>query len=482
MGLMLLLMLFAALPILSAGEGAFVGVNIGTAVSNIPEPKAAVQLLKVQQIHHVRLYHCDSKMLLALANTGIEVIVSVPNDQVVGIGQSKIIARNWISRCVALHYPATNITAIAVGSDILTVLPDAAPFLVSALEYLHSALVEFSMEQIKVSTPLPSSIILDSFPPSRAFFEHSWDPVLVPMLKFLQQTQSYVMLNVYPYFDYVQSNDVISLAYALFGPLPKNEEHVDSNTHLQYTNVFDAVIDAAYYAIGNLNITDVPIVVMESGWPSKGDASEPDANVNSANAYNSNLIRHVLSNAGTPNHPGVAVSTYIYELYNEDVRQGGSGSENWGLFDKNGVPTYILNLTASGSLLAHDAAKDLTFCIARDGADEKLLLAALDFACGQGKVNCSALVQGEPCHEPDTIAAHASYAFDAYYHENKMGPGTCDFKGVATITTTNPSHGTCIFGGNSRDGTGSMSPTSSGSKLQFGGAGAFLVTTIMLSF
>ncbi|MCL7027622.1 hypothetical protein MKW94_015350 [Papaver nudicaule] len=397
--LVLLVVLFSALPILS-GEGAFVGVNIGTDVSNKPEPMAAVQLLQVQQIHHVRLYHCDSKMLLALANTGIEVIVSVPNDQVVGIGQSKNIATNWISRCIAAHYPETNITAIVVGSDILTVLPDDAPFLVSALEYLYSALVEFSME-IKVSTPLSSSIILDSFPTSQAFYDHSWDPVLVPMLKFLQQTKSYVMLNVYPYYDYVQSNN--------------------------YTNVFDVVIDAGYYAIGNLNITNAPIVVTESGWPSKGNASEPNANMYLASTYNSDLIRHILSNAGTPNHPGVAINTYIYD------------SENWGLFYANGMPTYILNLTASGSLLANDAVKDLTFCIARDGADEKLLLAALDFACGQGKVNCSALMQGGPCHEQDTVAAHASYAFDAYYHEKNKDPGTCDFKGVAILTTTNPS-------------------------------------------
>nr|XP_043638171.1 glucan endo-1,3-beta-glucosidase 3-like isoform X2 [Erigeron canadensis] len=79
-------------------------------------------------------------------------------------------------------------------------------------------------------------------------------------------------------------------------------------------------------------------------------------------------------------------------------------------------------------------------------------LAALDWACGPGKVNCSTLLEGELCHKPDTVVAHASYAFDAYYHQMSLAAGTCDFNGVATITTTDPSHGDCIFPGSGRGG------------------------------
>ncbi|CAI9278472.1 unnamed protein product [Lactuca saligna] len=72
----------------------------------------------------------------------------------------------------------------------------------------------------------------------------------------------------------------------------------------------------------------------------------------------------------------------------------------------------------------------------------------------RGKVDCSAMVQGAPCYEPDTVAAHATYAFDAYYHRMAMAEGTCDFNGVATVTTTDPSHGSCIFpGSNGSNGT-----------------------------
>ncbi|GKV27300.1 hypothetical protein SLEP1_g36485 [Rubroshorea leprosula] len=432
----------------------------------MPTPTQVVALLKAQNIRHVRLYDADRPMLLALANTGIEVTVSVPNDQLLGIGQSNATAANWVARNVIAHVPTTNITAIAVGSEVLTALPNAAPVLVSALKFIHSALVASNLDsQIKVSTPHSSSIILDSFPPSQAFFNRTWDPVMVSLLKYLQSTGSYLMLNVYPYYDYMQSNGVIPLDYALFRPLPPNKEAVDSNTLLHYTNVFDALVDAAYFAMSYLNFTNIPIVVTESGWPSRGDSSEPEATLDNANTYNSNLIKHVLNNTGTPKHPGIAVSTYIYELYNEDLRPGSISEKNWGLFDGNGVPVYVLHLTGAGTVLANDTTNQ-TFCVAKEAADPKMLQAALDWACGPGKVNCSPLLQGQPCYEPDNVVAHSTYAFNSYYQRMAKSPGTCDFKGVATITTTDPSHGLCVFpgslgkNGTSTNDTSSLAPSS----------------------
>lgn len=486
MGLFLLLLL--VFSVASADEDAFIGVNIGTALSDMPSPTQVVVLLKAQQIRHVRLYDADVAMLTAFANSGIKVTVSVPNDQLLGIGQSNATAANWVARNVVAHVPAVNITAIAVGSEVLTTLPNVARVLVNALKFIHSALVAANLDrQIKVSTPHSSSIILDSFPPSQAFFNRSWDPVIVPMLNFLQSTGSPLMLNVYPYYDYMQSNGIIPLDYALFRPLPPNKEAVDANTLLHYTNVFDAVVDAAYFAMAYLNVTNVPVVVLESGWPRKGDSNEPDATVDNANTYNSNLIRHVYNNTGTPKHPGIAVSTYIYELYDEDLRPGALSEKYWGLFDANGVPAYTLHLTGSGMILANDTTNN-TYCITKDGADGKMLQAALDWACGPGKVDCSLLLQGQPCYDPDTVEAHATYAFNAYYHQMGMASGTCYFNGVAAITTTDPSHGPCVFHGsggkNGTFGNGtSLAPSSnstsevSGSPYYFSGT-KFLIQVI----
>ncbi|KAH0910269.1 hypothetical protein HID58_033590 [Brassica napus] len=52
--------------------------------------------------------------------------------------------------------------------------------------------------------PHSSTIILDSFPP-QAFFNKSWNPVIIPFLKFLHSTNSPFLLNVYPDFVYLHA-------------------------------------------------------------------------------------------------------------------------------------------------------------------------------------------------------------------------------------------------------------------------------------
>jgi len=213
----LLLLLAAAAAAVRGDDGAYIGVNIGTAMSSVPAPTQITALLRSQNIRHIRLYDADPAMLSALANTGIRVIISVPNDQLLGIGNSNATAAKWVARNVAAHFPMVNITAIAVGSEVLSTLPNAAPLIMPAMRYLQNALVAAALDRyIKISTPHSSSIILDSFPPSQAFFNRSLDPVLVPLLKFLQSTGAPLMLNVYPYYDYMRSNGVIPLDYALF--------------------------------------------------------------------------------------------------------------------------------------------------------------------------------------------------------------------------------------------------------------------------
>ncbi|KAK1305090.1 Glucan endo-1,3-beta-glucosidase 1 [Acorus calamus] len=144
----------------------------------------------------------------------------------------------------------------------------------------------------------------------------------------------------------MQNRGVVPLENSLFKPLPPSKEEVDPNTLLHYTNVFDAMIDAVYFSMSNLNFTDVEVLVTETGWPSKGDPKvEPFANADNADAYNSNLIKHVLvDRGGTPLRPATTPSVYIYELFDEDLRPGPVSEANWGLFYGNGTPTYLLHV------------------------------------------------------------------------------------------------------------------------------------------
>lgn len=419
----------------------FVGVNIGTDVSNSLSPTDLVSFLKVQKITHVRLYDADTDILKALANTKIRVIISVPNNQLLAIGSSNTTAATWIGRNVAAFYPETLITAIAVGDEVLTTVPSSAPLLMPAIESLYSALVAANLySQIKVSTPSTASIVLDPFPPSQAFFNQSMAPVLSQLLQFLSRTKSPLMMNLYPYYVFMQNKGVVPLDNSLFKPLTPSKEMVDPNTLLHYTNVLDAMIDSVYFSMKNLNVTDVLVLVTETGWPSKGDSKEPYATFDNADTYNSNLIKHILDRGGTPLHPEITSSVYIYELFNEDLRSPPVSEANWGLFYGNSTPVYLLHVSGSGTFLANDTTNQ-TYCIVMDGGgvDAKTLQAALDWACGPGRANCSEIQPGESCYQPNNVKNHASYAFDSYYQKEGKAAGSCDFKGLAMITTTDPS-------------------------------------------
>ena len=66
-------------------------------MSNLPSATDIVAILKEKKIQHVRLIDSNHQMLTALANTGIEVMVGVPNDQLLCVGQSRSTAADLLS-------------------------------------------------------------------------------------------------------------------------------------------------------------------------------------------------------------------------------------------------------------------------------------------------------------------------------------------------------------------------------------------------
>ncbi|XP_010542461.1 PREDICTED: glucan endo-1,3-beta-glucosidase 4-like [Tarenaya hassleriana] len=469
-------MILLLISILACTNGAFVGVNIGTDITNMPSPSDAVVLLKSHQITHIRLFDANSHMLKALAGSGIEVTVSVTNDELLGIGRYPSSAASWVNKNVASYVPSTNITAIAVGSEVLTTIPHVAPALVSALNNIHKALVAANLNfRVKVSSPMSMDIIPKPFPPSTATFNASWNATFYQLLRFLKNTGSYFMLNAYPYYGYTTGNGIFPLEYALFKPLSPVKQIVDPNTLLRYNSMFDAMVDAAYYSMEAMNFSKIPVVVTETGWPWLGGGNEPAATAENAETFNNNLIKRVLNNSGPPSQPDIPINTYIYELYNEDKRPGPVSERNWGMFYPNGSMVYRLSL--GGSDQAESLNGSVVFCVAKDDADPEKLQDGLNWACGRGQANCSAIQPGRPCYLPDNLKSHASFAYNDYYQKMKNAGGSCDFDGTATTTTRDPSYGTCRFTGsaNANATGGNFPPAAFGPVSPIGGNANALV-------
>jgi len=420
--------------------GAFVGVNIGTDVSDMPSASNVVAILKANQITHVRLYDANAHLLQALSKTNIDVMVGVTNEEVLRIGESPSAAAAWINKNVVAYVPSTNITAIAVGSEVLSTIPNVAPVLVPAMNSLHKALVAANLNfRVKVSTPQSMDIIPKPFPPSTATFNSSWNSTIYQVLQFLRNTNSSFMLNAYPYYGYTKGDGIFPLEYALFRPLPSVKQIVDPNTLYHYNSMFDAMVDATYYSIDALNFKDIPVVVTETGWPSFGGANEPDATAENAETYNNNMIQRVLNDSGPPSQPNIPINTYIYELFNEDKRNGPVSEKNWGIVYTNGSAVYPLSYGGASGQITGSGNSTGVFCVAKDGADTDKLQNGLSWACGQGGANCSPIQQGQRCYLPNNVKSHASYAYNDYYQKNQGVGGTCDFDGTAEITSKDPS-------------------------------------------
>ncbi|RLM92650.1 glucan endo-1,3-beta-glucosidase 13 isoform X2 [Panicum miliaceum] len=80
----------------------------------------------------------------------------------------------------------------------------------------------------------------------------------------------------------------------------------------------------------------------------------------------------------------------------------------------------------------------LIFLLLVANASETDLQNALNWACGPGNVDCSAIQPSQPCYQPDTLASHASYAFNSYYQQNGANVVACDFGGAGVRTTKDP--------------------------------------------
>lgn len=78
------------------------GVNWGTMASHKLPPETVVQMLKDNGIKKVKLFDADSTTMNALAGSDIEVMVAIPNDQLLAMNSYKR-AKDWVRRNVTRY-------------------------------------------------------------------------------------------------------------------------------------------------------------------------------------------------------------------------------------------------------------------------------------------------------------------------------------------------------------------------------------------
>ncbi|XP_057975668.1 glucan endo-1,3-beta-D-glucosidase isoform X2 [Malania oleifera] len=454
------LFLFILQAIYVANSESFIGVNYGQVADNLPPPSATARLLQTTAIEKVRLYGADPAIIKALANTGIGIVIGAANGDIPALAGDPNFAKNWINTNVLPFYPASNIILVTVGNEVMTSTDrNLMTQLLPAMQNLQNALNAASLGgKIKVSTVHSMAVLKRSEPPSSGSFDPGLADLLKGLLGFNNATGSPFAINPYPYFAYRSDPRPETLAFCLF---QNNPGRFDPGTKIKYANMFDAQVDGVRTALNWMGFKDVEIVVAETGWPYKGDENEVGPSMENARAYNGNLIAHLRSMAGTPLMPGKPIDTYLFALYDEDLKPGPSSERAFGLFRPDLTMTYDVGLSKTSQTPVAAAPPKTpaaprtpvtpspkpnagSWCVLKAGVTDAQLQANLDYACGQG-IDCSPIQPGGACFEPNTLASHAAYAMNLLYQSSGRNSWDCDFSQTANLSSKNPSKPTSIL-------------------------------------
>ncbi|CAN7093422.1 unnamed protein product, partial [Brassica rapa subsp. narinosa] len=330
--------------ILSPTTVTSIGVNYGQIGDNLPSPEEVVPLVKSIGATKVKLYDANPEILKAFSGTGVEFIVGLGNEYLSKMKDPSK-ALTWIKQNVTPFLPATNITCITIGNEILA-LNDSSltDSLLPAMQGVHSALVTAGLsDQIAVTTAHSLAILQTSFPPSAGEFSPSVIDYLKPILEFHRKTDSPFLINAYPFFAYKGSPKEIPLDFVLF---QQNQGVVDPTTGFHYDNMLFAQIDAVYSALAAAGYKTLKVQISETGWPSKGDDDEFGATPENAKRYNGNLIKLMKNEkTKTPLRPNNDLIIYVFALFNENMKPGPTSERNYGLFKPDGTQAYSLGFT-----------------------------------------------------------------------------------------------------------------------------------------
>ncbi|TKY74321.1 putative glucan endo-1,3-beta-glucosidase GVI [Spatholobus suberectus] len=325
------ILLIQQFPLTSAQS---IGVNLGLNADNLPSPKEIVELYEKYHIRFIRIFEPRHDILEALRGKPLVLAVGTRDEDVESIAQDQNVANAWVQTNVVPYIKDVKFGYIALGNEVTP--GPIAPYVAKGIRNMINALTNAGIHKdIKVSAVLKGSVLAASYPPSAGAFTDEAANVVKQIAPILLQHGSPVMINTYPYFACSSEPQHISLDYALF----KSTSPVVTDGGYKYYNLFDAMLDAYHAAFEKIGVSNITLVVSETGWPSAGN--EPHTSKQNAKAYNKNLMQHVRGGKGTPRRPGQSLNVFIFAMFNEDLKQPGV-EHNFGVFYPNKQPVYPL--------------------------------------------------------------------------------------------------------------------------------------------
>ncbi|WCJ42904.1 O-Glycosyl hydrolases family 17 protein [Euphorbia peplus] len=422
-------------------------INWGTMSRHPLQPDIVVKLLKDNGFEKVKLFEAESGPLKALGNSGIQVMLGIPNGFLAPLSRSVQAASAWVKQNVSDYISKydVDIRYIAVGNEPFlkayksTYLRTTFPALKNIQEALNKAGLG---KKIKVTIPFNADVYQSaSGLPSGGDFRTDIHDLMVSIVKFLSDNDSPLTMNIYPFLS-LSADAGFPKDYAFFDGTPASPV-VDGS--ITYTNVFDANFDTLISALEKNDFSSLEVIVGEVGWPTDGN---PSANADTAKRFNQGLLNRTSQGTGTPKRKN-APTVYIFSLLDEDFKSTlpGNFERHWGIFTFDGKVKYELDTGNGKGLVPAKGVKylDKEWCVMAPDASttnpkmDESLAYACDFA------DCtSTLDNGSSCGSVDA-KMNASYIFNMYYQTISHAKGSCNFNNLATLTTKDPSQDSCKF-------------------------------------
>ncbi|CAO2144518.1 unnamed protein product [Urochloa humidicola] len=454
------LFLASALAAAAAMAADALGVNWGTMSTRRLPPKVVARLLTDNGFKKVKIFDADARTLDALAGTGIETMVAVPNDLLAAVAGDYARAKAWVKANV------TKYTGFDGGVDIRFVAVGNEPFLrayngaydrvmVPALRNIQRALDEASHGgNVKATVPVNADVY-DSPPenpvPSAGRFRADVAGTMVQLVRLLNGSGAPLTVNIYPFLS-LYGNDDFPLDYAFFDGLAAGGKATSTppviDGKINYTNVFDANFDTLVSSLKRVGYGHLPVMIGEVGWPTDGDKHATAA---MAERFYTGLLRRLAARKGTPLRPGVRIEAYLFGLIDEDAKSVAPGSfeRHWGLFTFDGRPKFPLALRGGRPVMPVPARGveylPRRWCVLNPdaaAAGDERLAGNVSYACE--RADCTALGYGSSCGKMGA-RGNASYAFNSYWQAQGQAEAACDFQGLAVVVDEDPSRGACNF-------------------------------------
>ncbi|KAJ0039552.1 hypothetical protein Pint_27906 [Pistacia integerrima] len=407
----------------------------------------------------LNLYDTSSPgSIQASSHSGLPIAVSVSVNNLNEISGSVLMAESWLRTYVLAHYPASKITTIVVGNNVVCQKDqeDNLALILPSLKNIYHSLTRWGLEgEIKVSPAFSSNCLQP----------HLAEKFMRPLLKFLLTANSTFSLNpppmLYPLSDKTKTNTFVS-------------SHLESIKNLglltpNNINVLVYIPKEAKPRSRKLSDSDSKVI---NPYPARPTPLPEISPIHSSIGYS--IPAHVtkspqppLSHSTSPpplsfpfaapppfNFPSDSPPPFDFPSDSPPPLTFPSDSPPPTPFYKApetppetfpASPPYGFSLppcnpidnTVAPSPEPTGVVQSL-WCVAKPSVPAETLQEAMDYACGDGGADCEEIMPNGNCFYPDTVVAHASYAFNSYWQKTKRNGGTCSFGGTAMIINADP--------------------------------------------